>query len=553
MEIKMGPVMGKAPAIIGSVEVRPGQSVRAGQILAQVETGKGNRPVKSPSDGQITDVLCQVGDSVCSGQNLFLLQELSTDENTLKKPITTDLLIIGGGPGGYVAALYAAKQGLSVILAEKGLLGGTCLNCGCIPTKALIQSARLYQSIKEAATFGIHTTDVFWDSKEIFNRKDRICQELRDGIEGLLLSNHVTVLKGSAQLTGERTAIVLLQNGEQEISFQNVILATGSQPSIPAFLNESSASSASVIDSEKALSAGTFPKSVAIIGGGVIGMEFAFLYKNLGAQVYVIEYMNQVLGNVDSDVAEAVKKAALEEGIHIYTDAKVTSLSGMDSGHTMVAFEYESATHTLAVETVLTATGRKPVTTGLGLKKAGVSLTDRGAVKTNDSMETNIHGIYAIGDLTGKLPLAHVASHQGIAAVDVICGKSRTIDYDAIPSVIFTHPEAACVGKTEKQCKELNIPFKVSTFPFAANGKAKIMGEAEGFVKLIRSEESGKILGGAIVGPDASALISTITAAVHTEMTDKDLIDMVFAHPTTSEAIYEAGLGLSIGPLHYQR
>lgn len=278
-------------------------------------------------------------------------------------------------------------------------------------------------------------------------------------------------------------------------------------------------------------------------------------YAMLGQVVWTVpdEAVKSRVMTVDSDVAEAVKKAALEEGIHIYTDAKVTSLSGMDSGHTMVAFEYESVTHTLAVETVLTATGRKPVTTGLGLKKAGVSLTDRGAVKTNDSMETNIHGIYAIGDLTGKLPLAHVASHQGIAAVDVICGKSRTIDYDAIPSVIFTHPEAACVGKTEKQCKELNIPFKVSTFPFAANGKAKIMGEAEGFVKLIRSEESGKILGGAIVGPDASALISTITAAVHTEMTDKDLIDMVFAHPTTSEAIYEAGLGLSIGPLHYQR
>lgn len=553
MEIKMGPIMGKSSAIVGSVEVRPGQSVSAGQTLAQVEMGKGSRPIKSPSDGQITDILCQVGDSVCSGQKLFLLQELSSDELNQKEPITTDLFVIGGGPGGYVAALYAAKQGLSVTVAEKGLLGGTCLNCGCIPTKALIQSAKLYQAAREAKGFGVLTTDVILDPKAIFDRKDRICEELREGIEGLLQSNRITILKGSARLMGEHTASVRLSEREQEITFQNVILATGSQPSLPPFLSKDGASTAAVIDSEKALSAGTFPRSVAIIGGGVIGMEFAFLYKNLGAQVYVLEYLNQILGNVDSDVAEAIKKSALERGIHIYTDAKVTSLSEMDSGHTMVAFEHDYTTHTLAVETVLTATGRKPVTEGLGLEKIGVSLTERGAVKIDDSMETNIPGIYAIGDITGKLPLAHVASHQGIAAVNAICGKSHVLDYDAIPGVIFTSPEAAYVGKTEKQCKELRIPFKVSTFPFAANGKAKIMEETEGFVKLIRAEESGKILGGAIVGPDASALISTITAAVHMEMTDLDLIDMVFAHPTTSEAIYEAGLGLSIGPLHYKR
>ena len=553
MEIKMGPIMGKSSAIVGSVEVRPGQSVSAGQILAQVETGKGSRPIKSPSDGQITDILCQVGDSVCSGQKLFLLQELSSNELNQKKPITTDLFIIGGGPGGYVAALYAAKQGLTVTVAEKGLLGGTCLNCGCIPTKALIRSAKLYQATRKAKDFGVLTTDIILDPKAIFDRKDRICEELREGIEGLLQSNRITILKGSACLTGEHTASVQLSESEQEITFQNVILATGSQPSLPPFLSKDGTSPETVIDSEKALSAGTFPRSVAIIGGGVIGMEFAFLYKNLGAQVYVLEYLNQILGDVDLDVAEAIKKSALERGIRIYNDAKVTSLSEMDSGHTMVAFEHDHTTHTLAVETVLTATGRKPVTEGLGLEKIGVSLTERGAVKIDDSMETNIPGIYAIGDITGKLPLAHVASHQGIVAVNAICGKSHVLDYDAIPGVIFTSPEVAYVGKTEKQCKDLGIPVKVSTFPFAANGKAKIMEETEGFVKLIRAEESGQILGGAIVGPDASALISTITTAVHMEMTDLDLIDMVFAHPTTSEAIYEAGLGLSIGALHYQR
>ncbi len=552
MEIKMGPVMGKAPAIIGSVEVRPGQSVKAGQILAQVETGKGNRPVKAAADGTITEVLCSAGENVRSGQTMFLMEEADENDDAKNEPVTADLFIIGGGPGGYVAALYAAKQGLSVALAEKNLLGGTCLNCGCIPTKALIQSARLYRSIQEADAFGIHVCDSSVDAKSVFERKDRICEELRNGVEGLLQSAGVTVLKGSAELTGERSAVVALADGEREIVFQHAILAAGSQSAVPAFLAGNGESKAAVMDSEGALSAGTFPTSVAIIGGGVIGMEFAFLYRDMGAEVYVIEYLDQILGNADSDVARTVAAEAARRGIHIYTKAKVTAVTGADSGHAVVSFETEGSLHLVAVEAVLTATGRKPVTDGLGLQKAGVALTGRGAVETDDRMRTNVPGIYGIGDITGKLALAHAASHQGIVAVDDICKKEHTMDYDGIPSVIFTHPEAAWVGKTEKTCTEQGISVKVSKFPFSANGKAKIMGETEGFVKLIRSETDGRILGGAVVGPDASALISTITAAVSRRMTDKELADMVFAHPTTSEAIYEADLGLSIGALHYQ-
>lgn len=553
MEIKMGPVMGKAPAIIGSVEVRPGQSVRAGQILAQVETGKGNRPVKAPADGLITEVLCSPGENIRSGQNMFLFEELAADSGVEKEPLTADLFIIGGGPGGYVAALYAAKQGLAVALAEKSLLGGTCLNCGCIPTKALIQSARLYKSIKEADSFGIHVSSAAADTKAIFERKDRICEDLRNGVEGLLQSAGVAILKGSAKLTGDRSAVVELEDGEREILFKHAILAAGSRPVIPGFVTDSKKTGAAVMDSEDALGAGVFPGSIAIIGGGVIGMEFAFLYRNMGSEVYVIEYLDQILGNVDPDVVQTIAAEAVRQGIHLYTGARVTAVSGTDSGHSVISFETEGQMHMIAVEAVLTATGRRPVTDGLGLENAGITLTERGAVEIDDRMRTNVPGIYGIGDITGKLALAHAASHQGIIAVDDICGKGHPMDYDQIPSVIFTHPEAACVGKTEKECREQGLSVKVSRFPFAANGKAKIMGETEGFVKLIRSEKDGRIIGGAVVGPDASALISTITAAVSRKMTDGELADMVFAHPTTSEAIYEADLGLSIGALHYQR
>lgn len=548
MEIKMPPIMGKAPNIVGTIAVEKDQFVSEGQVLANVETGKGNRPIKVGSSGRIAEILCQEGQEVKAGQTLFLLDEMDAD-NLPAEPLKTELFVIGGGPGGYVAALYAAKFGISTVLAEQSRLGGTCLNCGCIPTKALIQSAHMYQTIKACGEFGIAAEPPRPDGAAIFRRKDRICEELRAGVEGLLQADGVTVVEGHASFIGEHTAVVTQGKRETEVHFEHAIIATGSTPSVPSF---GTLLPDSVMDSERALSAGHFDRSVVIIGGGVIGMEFAFLYRSMDMQVYVVEYLDHILGNVDADVSELIAAQAAERGIRIFTGSKVTGILRSDSGETLVTFEQDGQIRTLVAQSVLTATGRRPVTDGLNLEAAGVARTDRGAVAINEQMQTNVPHIYAIGDVTGKVALAHGASHQGIVAVDAIRGFPHEMDYDAIPSVIFTAPEAACVGKSEQTCKKLGIPVRVSKFPFSANGKAKIMGETVGFVKLICHAESGILLGGVIVGPDASALISTLTTAVTQGLTHEQLSRVIFAHPTTSEAIHEADLGLSVGMLHYQ-
>lgn len=550
MEIKMGPVMGKTPAVAGVVSVKEGQSVEEGQILAQIETGKGNRPIKSPAGGTIRKVLCREGSRVCSGQVLFLLEEQESGREEEKTPLEAELFIIGGGPGGYVAALYAAKQGMQVVLAEKNLLGGTCLNCGCIPTKALIQSGQMYRAFREAKEFGIQAPEIKMDGKQAFARKDAVCAELRSGVENLLLGAGVTVLKGTARLTGKNSAVVETADKGQEIRFAHALVGAGSKPVIPEFA--SGTGSGCLTDSEQALGAGKFPESAVIIGGGVIGMEFAFLYQSIGAKVYVIEYTDHILGTGDRDVSQVILEEAKNKGIRIYTGAKVTAVQEAESGQAVVSFEKDGKQCMAAAQTVLLAAGRRPATEGLGLEEAGVALTKGGAIQTDSHMRTNIPGIYAIGDVNGRLALAHGASRQGIIAVDDIRGRESSFDRELVPSVIFTRPEAAFVGKTEEDCKREGISVTISKFPFSANGKAKIMGEAEGFVKLVRRNEDRVLVGGAVVGPDASALISVITAAVSRKMTDEEIAGLVFAHPTTSEAVWEAALGLSVGALHSQ-
>lgn len=548
MEIKMPPIMGKGPNIVGTIEVEPGQFVQAGQTLASVETSKGSRPIKVGTGAKIVQILCHEGDEVQAGQDLFLIEEMSEDDLP-REPLSADLFIIGGGPGGYVTALYAAKRGLSVVLAEQKLLGGTCLNCGCIPTKALIQSAHMYKTMKAGMDFGIAASHISFDAEKIFQRKNEICTELRNGVEGLLEANKVTVVNGHAAFTGAASAVVKEGTRETVVNFKDAVIATGSTPVVPAAMGPMPDF---VMDSEQALNAGHFEDSVVIIGGGVIGMEFAFLYQTMGVQVYVVEFMDHILGNTDADVSQLIVEQAQDLGIRVFTGSKVTGVVRSDSGEAIVTFEQDGQLHTLVSASVLTAMGRRPVTTDLGLDAAGVELTARGAIGIDANMRTSVPHIYAIGDVTGKLALAHTASHQGIAAVDTICGEPREVDYGCIPSVIFTSPEVASVGKTEQECAKAEIPVVVSKFPFAANGKAKIMGEEAGFVKLIRHAESRVLLGGSIVGPDASALISTVTTAVKTGMTDLELSEVVFAHPTTSEAIHEADLGLSVGMLHYQ-
>ena len=465
------------------------------------------------------------------------------------------MAVIGGGPGGYVTALYAAGRGLRVVLIEKDQLGGTCLNRGCIPTKALLQSAHLYDALRRAGEFGISADRIRVDMDKVFDRKDRICRENRSGISFLLASSHVTVITGTAQVLPDRTVAVKDGNPGYEIKAGHVVLATGSRPVMPDW-----ARSPVCMDSREALDSRAIPHSLIIVGAGVIGMEFAFLYAAFGCRVHVIEYMDHMLGNTDAQACAVIAEAAREKGIRIDLSSRVTRVLGTDSGEAVVFYEKDGAEHAANAQKVLVAVGRAPEMDREALELAGIGLDKKG-IKTDENLETSMKGVYAIGDVNGRIQLAHAASAQGIQVIDRILGqkdretdgmiKSPAIREPVIPSVIFTSPEIGSAGKSEEQCRQENIKVKVSVFPFTANGKAKIQGETEGFVKLIMEEQSRRIIGGVAAGPDASALAGCLAVAITNNLTDDGLSKTVFAHPTTSEAVWEAAMGLSTGCIHY--
>ena len=576
MEIKMGLIMGGKPAVAGTIEVRAGDWVEQGQTLLNTETGKGNRPFKSMVSGRITRICVEEGSQIRTGDVLFEYEEADGGNGTDVgngtdgrgpgsaghagacrdiKRMDTDVAVIGGGPGGYVTALYAAGRGLRVVLIEKDQLGGTCLNRGCIPTKALLQSAHLYDALRRAGEFGISADRIRVDMDKVFDRKDRICRENRSGISFLLASSHVTVITGTAQVLPDRTVAVKDGNPCYEIKAGHVVLATGSRPVMPDW-----ARSPVCMDSREALDSRAIPHSLIIVGAGVIGMEFAFLYAAFGCRVHVIEYMDHMLGNTDAQACAVIAEAAREKGIRIDLSSRVTRVLGTDSGEAVVFYEKDGAEHAANAQKVLVAVGRAPEMDREALELAGIGLDKKG-IKTDENLETSMKGVYAIGDVNGRIQLAHAASAQGIQVIDRILGqkdretdgmiKSPAIREPVIPSVIFTSPEIGSAGKSEEQCRQENIKVKVSVFPFTANGKAKIQGETEGFVKLIMEEQSRRIIGGVAAGPDASALAGCLAVAITNNLTDDGLSKTVFAHPTTSEAVWEAAMGLSTGCIHY--
>lgn len=562
MEIRMGLIMGGKEAVVGTIEVREGDRVEPGQTLLNTETGKGNRLFKSTVAGVISRICVTEGSKVRTGDLLFEYMEAAKEEvpETDSGPergavvrMETDVVILGAGPGGYVAAIYAAKQGLRTVLVEKDQLGGTCLNRGCIPTKALLQSAHLYESIQGAKEFGITARDVALDMGQVFRRKDRICAENRQGIKYLLDSSHVTLLNGEARVSADKMVAVTGGDGCYEIKAGAVILATGSVPVMPSFAVPSVC-----MDSTMALSDAHIPDSIAIIGAGVIGMEFAFLYAAYKSRVHVIEFMDHMLGETDPEAAEVIQRAAKQRGIRIDLSSKVTRILETESHEAVVFYEKDGKEHAVNAQKVLVAVGRAPAFDPQELSSAGIRY-GRNGIETDENLETNVKGIYAIGDVNGRIQLAHAASAQGIRVIDRIlsCREDgggsgdRKLYEPVVPSVIFTAPEIGSVGKTEAQCAAEGIRIRTGVFPFSANGKAKIQGETEGFVKLIMEEESRRLIGGVVVGPDASALIGSIAVAITNRLTDRDLTACIFAHPTTSEAVWEAAMGLSSGSIHY--
>lgn len=469
--------------------------------------------------------------------------EINLDKK--ERTIDTKIAIIGGGPGGYVAAIKAAKLGAKVVLIEKDRLGGVCLNKGCIPTKALSRSSEVLSLVKRAAEFGIEVGSFIPQYKNAVERKNKIVDRLVGGIEFLLKSNNVEVIKGEAQFVDKNTLKVLNNIEDITIKTQYIIIATGSKPAklpIEGFENED------VLNSDDILSLNELPKKMLIIGGGIIGMEFAFILRQFGAEITVVEMMSEILPNVDVEVRKVIKRSATKQGIKIYTSSKVERIVKEESGGLIVIVDVKGSEKSIYADKVFVSIGRILNTDIKGLENLNIEF-DRKAIKVNEHMRTNIDNIYAIGDVTGKMMLAHVASSQGIVASMNIMGYEAKIDYSKIPAVIFTHPEIGYIGITEEEAKQ-KYNLKVGKFPFTANGKALTYGETEGFVKIITDGDSDNILGVWIVGPNASDLISTLSLAMQKGLKVNEIEDIIYAHPTTAEAMMEAVLDVSGKSIH---
>ncbi|MQY26695.1 dihydrolipoyl dehydrogenase [Nocardia aurantia] len=473
-----------------------------------------------------------------------------------------DLLVIGGGPGGYVAAIRAAQRGLSVGLVEKERPGGVCLNWGCIPTKAMLRSAEVFHTVTAAAEFGVYADNVRYDFGAVRQRKDGIVKELTDGVAGLLKANGVTVIEGHARFTGP-TSVEVSEAGPspifpggpryaaapttalRRIEARDVVVATGS---VPARLPIPGADLPGVITSDGAFGLTEVPGRVVIVGGSAVGAEWASLFHTFGAEVTIVEMQDRLVPVEDAEIGAALDRSFGKRGITVLTGATVQSIAETAGGLRVTVGGPKPAE--LDADVVLVGVGRRPNTADLGLDVAGITTDARGFVPVDEGLRTGVEHVYAIGDVTGKALLAHVASHQGIVAADVITGHPAHIDYAVIPAATFTHPEIASVGLTEAAAREAGHEIVTARFPFAALGRAKTFGETEGFVKIVAGQRHGEVLGVHIIGPSASDLITEGALAISLEATLDELAGTIHAHPTLGEIGMEtalAGLGM---PLH---
>lgn len=444
-----------------------------------------------------------------------------------------DLAVLGAGPGGYVAAIRAAKLGLKTVLIEKSQLGGVCLNTGCIPTKALHYVSQNIDEIKKSGIFGINITDWNIDFQKVMERKDKVIAAQRKGIQFHLVKNNVEVISGKGKLIDTNKIMVNNEGGENiEITAKNIIIASGSSAKNIApfdFTQEG------ILDNVKILSLKELPSSILIVGAGVIGCEFANIFATLGSKVTLIEALPSILSTEDEDVSKIIHKNFSKKGVNVYLNTMAQSLDIKDNKYICNLNNGES----LAVDKILVAIGRSPNTEDIGVENSGI-VTDKGFIKVDSHLRTSVPSIYAIGDVIGGYLLAHVASKEGKIAAENIAGKEIEMDYKVIPWAVFTSPEIGTVGLNEKQAAERNLNVRVGVFPFMSSGKAHISAETEGFVKIVSDETSGEILGAQIIGPRASDLIHEVAVAMKAEMTVEGLANAVYSHPTLSEAVMEA-------------
>ncbi len=454
-----------------------------------------------------------------------------------------DVVIIGAGPGGYVAAIRGSQMGGKVAVIERDKVGGTCLNRGCIPTKALYYSAGALAGARNAADFGVSVGEVSFDLAKAVERKDGVVKKLVGGVEQLLKGNGVEVLRGEGYIEAPGRVRVTGAGGVETIGARSIIIATGSEPAlIPAFNIDRK----NVLTSTEILDLKAVPKSLLIIGGGVMGCEFATMFSTFGSSVIIVELLPTILSTEDKMVSRAVAKRYKETGVTVLTEVSVESVTveGEGSVKTRLKDGREFIT-----EKVLVAIGRSFNSERLGLDAAGVAV-DKGRISVSASMETSVKGIYAIGDVTGKMLLAHVASVQGTVAVSNALGKSATMDYSVIPAGIFTDPEIASVGLREKDAEAQGIKVSVGRFPYAASGKAMGMGETEGFVQIVADPETDKVLGCSIVGAHATDLIGEVALAMRSGLKVKDIAETIHAHPTLPEIVMEAAEDVHGAAIH---
>jgi len=459
-----------------------------------------------------------------------------------------DLVVIGGGPGGYVAAIRGAQLGMTTACIEsRGALGGTCLNVGCIPSKSLLESSEMFVKVNHAKDFGVNVKGVTADVPAMIKRKEATVTQFTKGIEGLFKKNKVTYLKGHGSfVSSTEVKVTDASGGTQTIAAKNIIIATGSEPVELPFAKFDGEV---IVSSTEALSFEAPPEHLVVIGGGVIGLEMGSVWARLGSKVTVVEATPEIIYTMDGSVRTTLRKLLEKQGFAFHTDTKVKEIVKGKKSATVVA-EGPNGKVELKADKVLVAVGRRPFTKGLNAEAAGVKLDERGRVAIDHHYRTNVANIYAIGDVVIGPMLAHKAEEEGVAAAELIAGKAGHVNYEAIPWVIYTWPEVASVGATEEQLKEKGIAYKTGQFPFIANARAKCLGTNDGFVKIIADAKTDRLLGAHIVGPNASELIAELAVAFEFGSSAEDIARSVHAHPTLAEVIKEAAMAVEKRAIH---
>ncbi len=460
-----------------------------------------------------------------------------------------DVVVVGAGPAGYVAAIKAAQLGYKTACVEDTFLGGVCLNIGCIPTKALLESAAMITHLGHAKEFGVTVGEIKTDMAQAVKRSRQVSDRLVKGIGFLFKKNKVTHVPGRGRLAGKGTVeVTAKEGGKQTLAAKHVILATGSRPRDLPFLK---IDHDRVWDSTDAMMSQEAPKTLAVVGAGAIGMEFADVYAAFGTRVTIIEALDRVLPLEDRDCSAVVEKSYRKRGMEVYTGARLEKAEVGKGGVKLTVKTAKGETKVIEAERVLSAIGRAPNTEDVGLEAAGVKLTERGFIAIDRQMRTSVEGVYAIGDVAGPPLLAHKGSHEGVACVEAIHGDPHAgIDYGNIPNCTYCHPEVASVGLTEEQAREQGMDIEVGTFPWTANGRALTAGDTDGFVKVIRDKKYSEVVGAHIVGPHATELIAEFVVGRHLETTVEEMDRAMHPHPTLSEAVAEAALAALGHALH---